>query len=87
MFCKRLRVYLDGVTWAEYESTFAGPGIEEQWEAFFHAVSLFRRVAREVAEELGYEFPKQVDREMTEYYQWIRALSRDGAIGSSTRKS
>ncbi len=66
--------YLDEKTWREYESTFAGAAIEAQWVAFFNAVALFRKLARLVGDGLGYPYPEQVDREMTEYYAWIRAI-------------
>ncbi len=66
--------YLDAQTWREYESTFAGAAIEEQWEAFFNAVALFRRIAKLVGDSLGYPYPGTVDREMTEYYRWIRSI-------------
>lgn len=73
--CKFKR-YLDDKTWSEYESTFARAGVEENWEAFFNAVAVFRRLATAVGEGLGYEYPSQVDREMTEYYSRIRSTKK-----------
>ena len=69
--------YLDEETWQEYESTFAGAAIEAQWEAFFNAVALFRRMARLVGDHLGYPYPERIDREMTEYYKWIQTHQRN----------
>ncbi|MFC1735917.1 aminoglycoside 6-adenylyltransferase [Candidatus Hydrogenedentota bacterium] len=74
---RKFKRHLDGKTWSEYESTFAGPGIEENWEAFFNAVDLFRKLARAVGKSLDYEYPSQVDREMTEYYSRIRSTKKD----------
>ncbi len=66
--------YLDEQTWREYESTFAGAAIEEQWQAFLNAVGLFRKLAKLVGDQLGYPYPETVDRKMTEYYSWIRSI-------------
>lgn len=77
--------YLDKKTWSEYESTFARAGIEENWEAFFNAVALFRRLARVVGENLGYEYPERIDEEMTAYYRWIRSTEKNRANNPSER--
>jgi aminoglycoside 6-adenylyltransferase len=74
---RKFKSYLDERTWSEYESTFAGPGIEENWQAFFNAVALFRRTAVAVGETLGYEYPSKIDREMTEYYRRIQSTKKD----------
>ena len=73
---KTFKKYLDDETWSEYESTFARAGIEEHWQAFFNAVALFRRLAKLVGKSLGYEYPEQVDRDMTEYYLRIRSCKK-----------
>jgi aminoglycoside 6-adenylyltransferase len=68
---KWFKRYLSPDIWAEYESTFAGADIEENWEAFFKAVSLFRKMAKLVGSGLGYAYPEQLDCEMMEYYLQI----------------
>lgn len=68
---KTFKRHLDETTWQEYESTFAGPAIQDQWQAFLNSVRLFRKMAKSVGNSLGYEYPEKVDEEMTEYYQWI----------------
>lgn len=69
---KWFKRYLSPDIWAEYESTFAGADIEENWTAFFNAVSLFRKMAIMVGSGLGYAYPEQLDCEMIEYYRQIR---------------
>jgi aminoglycoside 6-adenylyltransferase len=69
---KHFKRYLDRELWREYTATFAGAGIEDNWQAFFNAVALFRKLARAVGENLGYSYPAQMDDEMTEYYWHIR---------------
>ena len=41
------------------------------------AVVLFRKLAKIVGKALGYEYPSEVDREMTEYYSRIRSTKKE----------
>lgn len=68
---KWFKRYLSPELWADYESTFAGADIEENWTAFFNAVSLFRKLAKVVGEGLGYTYPEKLDKDMMEYYLQI----------------
>ena len=77
MHGRKFKQYLDDKTWAEYESTFCGASIEENWQAFRNAVALFRRLAKAVGERLGYEYPEQVDRDASAYYARIRSTAKD----------
>ena len=71
-----LKRYLDKETWSAYEATFSGADLDAQWDAFSHAVALFRRLAQAVGARLGYRYPEEVDREMTDYFERIRAHPR-----------
>ncbi len=66
--------YLDAETWKQFEATYAGADIEENWVAFFNLVGLFRRLATAVGTELGYEYPTELDEEVTEYFCSIRNM-------------
>lgn len=59
-------------TWADLEATWVGAGVEENWRALFAMTALFRRVAREVGEALGYTYPESLDVGVTAYLE--RAL-------------
>jgi aminoglycoside 6-adenylyltransferase len=74
---RKFKRFLDEKTWAEYGSTFGGPGLEEQWRAFLSSVNLFRRLARSVGDSLGYEYPEIVDQKMTEHFWWIWSTEID----------
>lgn len=69
---KGLKRRLPTVIWAELESTCAGAGIADNWDALFRMIALFRRVAREVAAHLGHAYPDALDRRVTVYAQGIR---------------
>jgi aminoglycoside 6-adenylyltransferase len=73
---KWFKRYLDAETWSEFESTYAGAGIEENWQAFFKAIFLFRKLGKSVGSSLGYDYPTQLDQEMTDYYSSIRNTKR-----------
>ncbi len=72
--------------WARVEATFAGSGIDENWTALFAMCDLFRTVASAVADNLGYTYPLDLDRRMSDYLSGIRALpppvSAERNIGS-----
>ncbi len=61
--------------------TFAGGEIADNWRALFRACDLFREVALEVAAELGYQYPGELDANVTEYLQAVQAgriCAKDG---------
>lgn len=74
---KGLKKRLPSDIWGELESTYAGAGIAENWEALFRTMALFRRVAIEVAEDLGYVYPHELDRRVTTYLQAMKHLVTD----------
>jgi aminoglycoside 6-adenylyltransferase len=59
--------------WSQVESTYVGAGIEENWEALFRTLALFRRVAVEVAGQLGYVYPYEMDRCVVAYAHKVKA--------------
>ncbi len=77
IYGKMFKRYLNIETWKEYESTFTGADIEENWQAFFKALALFRKLAEIVGSSLGYKYPEQLDREMTDYYSRIRNMDKE----------
>jgi aminoglycoside 6-adenylyltransferase len=76
---KGLKKRLPADIWEALEATYAGAGIEENWEALFRTLTLFRRVAVEVADDLGYAYPHDLDRRVTEYVRAIRGLDPGSA--------
>jgi aminoglycoside 6-adenylyltransferase len=69
---KGLKRRLPPEIWAEVESSYAGAGIEDNWESLFRMIALFRRVAREVATHLGYTYPEELDARVTGHAQSMR---------------
>ena len=61
--------------WTAFERTYAGPGIPENWDALFATTALFRRVAREVGDALGYTYPQAMDDGVSAYLEAVQQLS------------
>ena len=71
---KGLKMHLPPEIWSRLEGTYAGAGIEENWDALFRTLALFRQVAVEVAEQLVYAYPYDVDRRVVAYAQKVRGM-------------
>ena len=74
---KGLKKRLPSDIWREVEETYAGARVEENWGALFRTMALFRRVATEVADHLGYAYPLDLDLRVTAY---VRALSEKSGV-------
>jgi aminoglycoside 6-adenylyltransferase len=59
---------------AELVDTYVGADVAENWEALFRTTSLFRRVATEVGDALGYRYPVDVDQAMTAQLEAVRRM-------------
>ena len=69
---KGLKKRLPETIWAALEATYVGAGLEENWEALFATLKLFREVGEQVAVGLGYEFPTELDRKVRGFLQEYR---------------
>jgi aminoglycoside 6-adenylyltransferase len=71
---KGLVKYLTPEIIRELESTYTRPGTEANWEVLFRLIELFRKVAREVGERLGYAYPMDIDNRVVKYVQKIKDM-------------
>jgi aminoglycoside 6-adenylyltransferase len=62
--------------WSELSATYVGAGVEENWDALFRAIDLFRRVAGEVAAALGHPYSHEQDATATALLHEMHALPR-----------
>lgn len=76
LFGRRLKRWLRPDLWDELETTYTDTGLENNWTALFRTIHLFRRVAIEVGEHLGYTYPHALDGRVDAYIQKVRKLDR-----------
>lgn len=69
---KGLKKRLPSSLWTELEATYASAGIEDNWVSLFRTIAFFRRVARDVGAHLGYAYPEDLDRRVTEFAHRMR---------------
>lgn len=74
---KGLKKRLPEAIWAALEATYVGAGLEENWEALFETLKLFREVGEQVAAGLGYEFPAELDRRV---HLFLREYKANGTV-------
>jgi aminoglycoside 6-adenylyltransferase len=74
---KYFKEFLEPEIWRQLESTYADSQPEHIWESLFSMGSLFRQVARCVAEHFGFTYPEQDDRNVTSYLHHIRNLPQN----------
>jgi aminoglycoside 6-adenylyltransferase len=69
-----LQKFVKTERWSRLESTYVGAGMDENWEALFQIIALFRETAIEVGDRLGYPYPHDLDRRMIAYLKKVKDL-------------
>ena len=73
-FGRWFKKQLDPQIWSDVEATFAGVDFEENWKAMFRIAEIFGRLTSEVGANLGYTYPIEVDRDVTEFLNDVRHM-------------
>lgn len=66
-----LKRYLDKETWAQVEKTFVDGDVEKNREALYAIIHLFSTLVKEVAKQLNYEYPFNLEKNVIEYLKKI----------------
>ncbi len=69
---RRIKKWLRPDLWAGLESTYAGAGIEENWQALFRLMDLMHKVGIEVGEKLGFAYPESIEQRMRMYLKKLK---------------
>lgn len=72
---KGLKKHLPPETWTALEQTYTGADKESNWLALENTMGLFRQVAVEVGEHLGYDYPHELHQRVGAYVGHIRQLT------------
>jgi aminoglycoside 6-adenylyltransferase len=75
VYGRGLKQLLPPNIWSEFASTYVSLDVEETWTALDGVIALFRQVALDVGNALGYIYPQQVDDEVSAYLEAIRKMS------------
>lgn len=62
--------------WVDYEATFAGASMEDNYKALDNMTRLFRRMGLYLAEQLAYEYPEEVNLEVMTFVEYIKNKGR-----------
>jgi len=73
---KYVKADVEPEIWVELEKTYSDANFENIWESLFTAGSLFRRLAKAVASEFGFQYPQQDDDRVTAYLHQIKNLPK-----------
>lgn len=73
---KRLKQHSQPELWSRLEATYVGARQQDNWEALFRTVALFRDVATEVASRLRLVYLRETDRRMVEYLRGVQRMDR-----------
>ncbi|THE13656.1 aminoglycoside 6-adenylyltransferase [Bacillus timonensis] len=77
---KYFKQHLPDSYWQQYEKTYSDHHDDNFWNSIFVTCELFRRLGREVAENLAFAYPVEDDRNMTEYLRHVRNLPKDAKM-------
>jgi aminoglycoside 6-adenylyltransferase len=69
------------------EQTYVGARLADNWNALAHTLELFRRVAVEVGELLGYAYPHDLHQRVSAYVDHIKQLERPVAPTKNNTQS
>ena len=71
VYGRGLKQLLPPNIWSEFASTYVSLDVEETWTALDRVIALFRQVALDVGNALGYIYPQQVDDQVSAYLEAI----------------
>jgi len=74
VYGRGLKQLLPPDIWSKFTRTYGSLDVEETWAALDLAIALFRQVALDVGNALGYPYPQQVDDQVSAYLEAIREL-------------
>jgi aminoglycoside 6-adenylyltransferase len=69
-----LERYLPADIWTELAATYVGVDVRDNWTALFRMAGVFRRVASEVGDALGYPYPREVDETIEAHLETVRRM-------------
>jgi aminoglycoside 6-adenylyltransferase len=72
---KGLEKHLSAELWSAFEATFVGASLADNWQALFELMGLFRQVAIEVGEHLGFKYPDLLHHKVEAYVKHVQQMN------------
>lgn len=69
---KKMRSWMDKETWDKLHNAFGRFDAEDSWKALDATIDIFRRAAEQLANKLAYNYPVELDKNITEFVQSMR---------------
>ena len=80
-----LKRLLPADIWEPWSRTYVAAEVEENWVALFGTAEVFRRVAGEVGDALGYPYPRKLDEEVMAYLKAVKGIPQGSGVGAVQR--
>ncbi len=74
---KHMQAWVDGGVWESLHRTFSHFDSQDSWNALFATTTLFRQLATETADALGFAYPHEVDNHISQFIQYTSRLERN----------
>lgn len=74
---KYFKNYLEKKIWNQFVKTYPDGDYEHMWDALFNMGSLFRKLARGLADDLGFTYNEEEDARVTAHLEHVRRLPSD----------
>lgn len=84
---KRMRNWVDSEAWQSLHHTFAHFDAEDSWRALIATIELYRRVVRETARMLGYEYLEREDKHMGDLIGRMRRIAQQSHSGDAQTRA
>lgn len=74
-YMRRIKKFLRPDLYADLAATYAGAGIEENWQALFRLMDLMHKVGIEVGEKFGFTYPERIEQRTRAYLTKLKNSS------------
>jgi aminoglycoside 6-adenylyltransferase len=74
---RRLKRWLRADLWDELVDTYTGADLKANWNAMYKSIDLFRKVAIDVGEHLGFDYPTELEARVVAYLTKVKNLDRE----------
>ena len=75
LYGRGMKKWLRRDLWVQLAATYTGSKLDENWQALFQSITLFRKASIEVGQRLGYSYPDQLDKRVLAYLHRVKHMN------------